>query len=196
MKPFTPYAASKAAGDHVANSYVETFHLDTVIVRPFNTFGPRQNEGTHAGVIPLVIQRILEGKPIKIFGSGEQTRDYTFVRDTAEAALRIYETEETRGKEINVCTGREVSINDLITTILNIMGIPDYPIEYTSERPGDVMRHLGDPSLLVKLVDFKPMTNFNKGMKETLEWYLFDSILDVPQEIKERFRATNNTVNR
>ena len=195
MRPFTPYAASKSAGDHIAHAYIQTFGLDLVVVRPFNNFGPRQNEGTHAGVIPSVIRRVLAGEPVQVFGDGEQTRDYIFVRDTAEATVRIYRETSTRGKEVNVCSGREVTINTLVGAILQTMGLPDYPVEHTTPRPGDVRRHCGDPTLFCQLVGFQPTITLREGMKETVEWYLFSSVLDVPEEFKERFRETNYSSN-
>jgi len=168
----TPYAASKAAADQVVLSYRRTFGVDAVIVRPFNTFGPRQNPGTYAGVIPIVIQRVKHGGPIEIFGDGEQTRDFTFVRDTADAFVRIYEQEATRGKVINVATGHETSVNDLVAKLLRVMGAPDHPIVHASPRPGDVRRHCGDIKLAQKLIGLESIVITHEQLKETVDWYL------------------------
>src|SRR5262245_30382551 len=105
LVPCTPYAASKAACDHIILSYRETYNIDTVIVRPFNNFGVRQNPGSYAGIIPIVVRRILRGDPIEIYGDGEQTRDFVFVQDTADAMVQIYEEGKTRGQVINIASG-------------------------------------------------------------------------------------------
>src|SRR5690606_4627788 len=107
----TPYAASKLAGDQVVLSYWHTFGLDAAIVRPFNNFGPRQNAGTYAGIIPIVVERATRGEPIQIYGDGEQTRDFVFVRDTADAIVRLAAAPGARGRIVNVASGREVSVN-------------------------------------------------------------------------------------
>lgn len=167
----TPYAASKAAEDHIIRSYVQTFGIDATVVRPFNNYGPRQNPGSYAGVIPIVIQRVLNGVPIEIHGDGEQSRDFTFVRDTADFTVAIHETPEARGREINVATGVGTSINTLVRRTLDIMGVPDHPIVHTPERPGDVRRHAADASLLVSLVGRQPAVLDDEALAETVEWY-------------------------
>ncbi|HCR72777.1 MAG TPA: UDP-glucose 4-epimerase, partial [Anaerolineae bacterium] len=142
--PFTPYAASKAACDHIVLSYRETYGIDTVIIRPFNNFGPRQNPGSYAGIIPIVVKRIMNNEPIEIFDDGEQTRDFVFVRDTANAMVKIYENENTRGKVINIASGKETSVNHLVDQLKNVMNVPNHPVFYSAPRPGDVRRHCGD----------------------------------------------------
>jgi UDP-glucose 4-epimerase len=168
----TPYAASKSAADQVVFSYWRTFGIDTVIVRPFNNFGPRQNPGTYAGIIPIVIQRVRNGQPIEIHGDGTQTRDFIFVRDTAEAFIRAYDEEATRGKVINVATGHETSVVDLVTRMLAIMGVPDHPLIHTARRPGDVQRHCGDIRLAQHLIGLEPAAITDEYLKETIDWYL------------------------
>ena len=167
----TPYAAAKAAEDHIIRSYVQTFGIDATVVRPFNNYGPRQNPGSYAGIIPIVIQRVQSGQPIEIHGDGEQSRDFTFVRDTADLTVAIHETPEARGLEINVATGVGTSINTLVSRILEIMGVPDHPIVHVAERPGDVRRHEADASRLVSLVGHQPSVLSHDALAETVEWY-------------------------
>ena len=167
----TPYAAAKSAEDHIIRSYVRTFGIDATVVRPFNNYGPRQNPGSYAGIIPIVVQRVLNGQPIEIHGDGEQSRDFTFVRDTADLTVAIFETPEARGQELNVATGVGTSINDLVARILGIMGAPDHPIVHTAERPGDVRRHMADVSCLVSLVGRHPGVLGEDELAETVEWY-------------------------
>ena len=167
----TPYAASKAAGDLLVQSYEKTYGTDSVIVRPFNNYGPRQNDESYAGVIPLTMKRIAAGENPVIFGTGEQTRDYTYVTDTAEAAVNIYKAPKTRGRILNVGSGKETSILELVQLIVKHAGCKK-PIKFEKKRQGDVMRHIADISELKKYVDYSPKVELNEGIKRTVEWYL------------------------
>lgn len=167
----TPYAASKSAEDHIIRSYVRTFGIDATVVRPFNNYGPRQNPGSYAGIIPIIIQRVLRGQPIEITGDGEQTRDFTFVRDTADLTVAIHDSPECRGQELNVATGVGTSINDLVRRILTILGAEDHPVVYTADRPGDVRRHEADVSRLLSLIGRKPEVLSDEALTETVAWY-------------------------
>jgi UDP-glucose 4-epimerase len=168
--PSTPYAASKLAGDYVALSYRETYGSDVAILRPFNNFGPRQNAGAYAGIIPIVVRRALRGEPIVIYGDGEQTRDFVFVRDTADAAVRMYEEPATRGRVINVASGVEVSMNRLVRELLVALDC-DAEIVHEDPRPGDVRRHCGSIELARELIGFEPTTSLEQGLRETVAWY-------------------------
>jgi len=170
--PSTPYAASKVASDYVALSYFKTFGLETVIIRPFNNYGPRQNEGSYAGIIPIVIKKVQAGEPVEIFGDGKQTRDFIFVRDTAEATLKLCKTEETVGKVINLASGKETSINHLVKTMMKMMDAKDYPVRHVNPRPGDVRRHCGGIRLARRFIGFKPRIGLEEGLRETIRWYL------------------------
>jgi UDP-glucose 4-epimerase len=176
MNAITPYAAGKAAQDSSVQSYIRTFDIDAVIVRPFNNFGPRQNVGSYAGIIPVIVRKVLSGEPVEIYGDGEQTRDFMFVRDTADAFVRIYEQDITRGYEINIATGHEVSVNELVRRLLNVMRVPNYPVIHTDSRPGDVRRHCGDISLAEKLIGYKPSLLTDEQLDETVAWYMRRSI--------------------
>jgi UDP-glucose 4-epimerase len=173
--PSTPYAASKLAGDHVVLAYRETYGIDAAILRPFNNFGPRQNAGTYAGVIPIVVGRALRGEPIEIHGDGEQTRDFVFVRDTAEAAVRIFEVAGSRGMVINIGSGRETAINELIRAILDILAV-EVPVTHGAPRQGDVRRHLASVERARKVLDFVPQTSLGEGLRETVDWYRTTSV--------------------
>lgn len=167
----TPYAASKSAADHIISSYVQTFGIDATVIRPFNNVGPRQNPGSYAGIIPIVVRRVRAGLPIEIHGDGEQTRDFTFVRDTADFIVKIHDSNDCRGQVLNVATGKETSINDLVARLLVAMGEPNHPIVYDAERPGDVRRHCADVSRLVGLLGERPSDLTDAALNETVEWY-------------------------
>lgn len=170
LDPYTPYAASKIASDHLVLSYCKTFGVDASIIRPFNNYGPRQNEGTYAGVIPLTIQRILKGGSPVIFGDGLQTRDYTYVTDTADAATKIYCAKSTRGKVLNIASGEETSIKNLVSKIARIM-VCKKPIIYDKPRPGDVRRFIGSNRLARELINYEPKVSFDEGLRRTIDWY-------------------------
>lgn len=170
LSPLTPYAASKAACDGLILSYANTFGIDIAIVRPFNNFGPRQNEGEFAGIIPVVINRALRHLPVIIYGDGTQTRDFIFVEDAIDAAIGIYKIEESRGKIINIGSGKETSINQLVKNILSILNV-DLPVIYKKKRAGDVMRHYAGISLARKIIKFRPKLSLDAGLEKTVEWY-------------------------
>lgn len=170
LQPSTPYGASKIASDHLVLSYCRTFGVDASIIRPFNTYGPRQNEGSYAGVVPIIIRRILEGKSPVVHGDGLQTRDYTYVTDTADAAVKIYHEKATRCKALNIASGDEVSVRDLVTRIAKMMNWRK-PIIYDEPRPGDIRRFSGSNSLAKKLIGYKPKVGFDEGLRLTIDWY-------------------------
>ncbi|HZJ01900.1 MAG TPA: NAD-dependent epimerase/dehydratase family protein [Gemmatimonadaceae bacterium] len=170
--PSTPYAAGKLAGDQVALSYAHTFGLDIACLRPFNNYGPRQNDRSFAGIIPIVIDNVLAGEPVVINGDGLQTRDYIYVGDTADAAVRMYEEESVRGKVVNIGSGSELSVNDLVAMILELLGKPDHPVNHGPPRPGDVRRHLAGTERAKELLGFSPQVKLPDGMARTVEWYL------------------------
>jgi UDP-glucose 4-epimerase len=170
LKPTTPYGASKIASDHLVLSYVQTFGLDASIVRPFNTYGPRQNEGTYAGVIPLTIKRIVHKKSPIIHGDGLQTRDYTYVTDLADAVVRICNVKATRGRILNIASTKETTIKGLVLKIAELMNWKK-PIIYTEPRPGDVRRFFGSSLLARKLIGYKPRVDLEEGLKRTINWY-------------------------
>jgi len=170
LNPETPYAASKAATDHMALSYGRTFGIDVRIARPFNNYGPRQNWGNYAGIIPLTIKRIMLGEPITVAGDGRQTRDFLFVTDTADALVKIAASQDARGRVINVASGKEVAIIDLLTMIAEAMEYSE-PFRHVEARPGDVRRHVADITLARELIGFEPRIGIEEGIKTTVEWY-------------------------
>jgi len=167
----TPYAASKAASDQLVYSYCKTFGIEAAIIRPFNNYGPRQNEGSYAGVVPLTIKRILNDEAPVIYGDGKQTRDYLYVTDTANAAIDVYNSNSTRNNVLNIASGKEILIETLIKLIGKYLN-SDKPIIYEQERPGDVRRHIANISLAEDLIGFKPTVSSEEGLKLTVDWYL------------------------
>jgi UDP-glucose 4-epimerase len=173
VNPTTPYGASKLATDHIVLSYCKTFGIDASVVRPFNMYGSRQNAKEFAGIIPIVINKVLNKEPIFINGDGLQTRDYTYVTDVAEAAISILECKETRGQIVNIGSGQEISINDLVGMITKKMGYIG-EIIHRRERQGEVQRLIADISLAKKLFNYSPQTDLETGLDKTIQWYKED----------------------
>lgn len=166
----TPYAAAKASGDLIVRSYWRTFGIDAAIVRPFNTYGPRQNAGDYAGIIPLTLRRIRDDAAPVIQGDGRQTRDFLFVTDTADAIVRAYAASGSRGQVVNVASGIEVSIKDVVSEIARLTRYRG-PVEWLPARAGDVRRHRGDAGLAKELLGFRPRVGIRAGLRRTVAWY-------------------------
>lgn len=176
LEPSTPYAASKAACDLLCLSYVRTFGCNISILRPFNNYGPRQNEGSYAGVIPETMRRLWHGRPARITGDGKQTRDFIYVKDTAEAAVRLAEA-DLPGRVFNVCSGREICIDELVGKIRELMEAARPKrafrgIEMVPPRPGDVHRHIGCGFAIADELGFAPKTSLIEGLISTVQWYI------------------------
>jgi len=169
--PTTPYAAGKAAADLMVHSFSKVLPMDISIVRPFNNYGPRQNaDGPLAAIIPATAKRIKNGgKPI-MEGDGEQSRDFIYVKDTARGILLAYENEKSRGKIINLGSGKDISIKKLLGEICAYM---NYTGEYDlrPERTSDVKKLCASSKLAKELLGFEPEVEFEEGLKMTLDWY-------------------------
>lgn len=168
--PKTPYAAAKAAADHTVASYIDTFGIDALIIRPFNNYGPRQNEGAYAAVVPIAIRHAASGKAMPVFGDGEQTRDFMYVGDTVAGTLAAYAGADTRGEAFNLATGRETSVNEIVATIYELMGLEPH-IDYQPKRPADIRQHCGSAAKAASMLGFKASTSLRDGLAITVDWY-------------------------
>ena len=170
--PCTVYGASKLAGECYARAYYRTYGYPTVVVRPFNTYGPRSHhEGDSGEVIPKFMLRCLAGLPMVVFGDGTQTRDFTYVADTAEGILRAGESERAIGDTINIGSGREVAINDLARQVADVAGQAQAVLRHDPPRPGDVLRLCADISHARAILGFAPRRSLSDGLRELLAWY-------------------------
>jgi len=167
--PTTTYAAGKAAADLAVESYVRMFGLDAFIVRPFNNYGPRQNDsGPLAGVIPVTARRILEGGKPEIHGDGTQSRDFIYVQDTVDAVIKCYDRLPA-GEAVNISAENCVEISALIGMVAEALGYTG-EISRRSARNSDVACHNATSVKLRGLIDFAPVP-FGEGLKRTLQWY-------------------------
>jgi len=167
----SPYSASKIGADAMANSFFRSFNLPVTIVRPFNTFGPRQSA---RAVIPTIITQLLAGKIEIMLGALNPTRDLLFVKDTVKGFVEISNSSQTIGQEINIATQQEISIKDLAQNIINIIN-PNAKIisEDVRLRPekSEVERLLGSAEKIKSLTKWEPSFNLEQGLKQTIEWF-------------------------
>ncbi len=171
-EPTTVYGASKLAGELYALAYFRTYGLESMVVRPFNTYGPREHlQGVYGEVIPRFVLRILNNMPPVIFGDGTHTRDFTYVSDTVKGIVMASECDSMIGQAVNIARGREVSINELAVMIANKLGKKDIKPVYEQKRPGDVIRHYADISKAKKLFDFSPEIDIEKGIGLFIDWF-------------------------
>lgn len=167
--PTTTYAGGKAAADTMLRTYVNMFGVDAFIIRPFNNYGPRQNwEGDLAAIIPATARRILRGEKPVLNGTGEQKRDFIYVKDTVRATLQLYPL-LSKGDEVNVAADGSVSMNELMAHIVRLM---DYrgAIERLPARGADVQCHHASNAYLHSKIGFAPLS-LEQGLAETLNWY-------------------------
>ncbi|GAB2504573.1 SDR family NAD(P)-dependent oxidoreductase [Promicromonospora xylanilytica] len=170
--PETVYGGSKLAGEAYARAAYRTHGMPVTVVRPFNTYGPRSHfEGDSGEVLPRTIVRALCGLPGFVYGDGEQTRDFLHVSDTARALAEIAGCDAAVGRTVNVGSGAELTINDLVATVARIVGRPDLDPVRLAARPGDVRRLLVDNTLVRELTGFVPRTSFEQGVAELVEWF-------------------------
>jgi UDP-glucose 4-epimerase len=169
--PCTVYGASKLAGECYARAFFRTYDYPTVVVRPFNTYGPRSHhEGDSGEVIPKFLLRSLAGRPMVIFGDGTQTRDFTYVSDTAAGILLAGERDAAVGETLNLGSGAEITINDLAGTVAAVAGRQG-AVQHDQPRPGDVLRLCADMSRARELLGYEPRVTMADGLRQLLEWY-------------------------
>lgn len=167
----SPYSATKIGADRLAESFYRSFNLPVTIVRPFNTYGPRQSA---RAVIPTIITQLLAGKDRIKLGSLTPTRDFNFVKDTARGFLEIYKSDKTIGEEINIATQKEISIGQLAEELIKQIN-PEAQIICDEQRlrpeKSEVNRLLGSNEKIKRLTDWEPNYTFEQGISETIEFF-------------------------
>lgn len=167
--PLSPYGASKIAGEYYLSCFYQLYGLETVRLRYFNVFGPRQNpKSQYAAVIPKFIDRCLHGQELRIYGDGEQTRDFTYVENIARANLLACSAPEAAGGVFNIGTGHSISINELAEQIAALAGC-EVRIVHDAPVAGDIRYSSGDMSRARKILSFEPSVGFADGLKRTFE---------------------------
>ena len=171
--PISPYAVAKLASERYMISFYRCYGLETVALRYFNIFGPRQDPSSpYSGVLAKFITMMLGGKPPTIFGDGEQSRDFTYIDNAVEANLLACKAPaaQAAGKVFNVATGRRITLNETFKLLQNLTSYSGSPI-YGDERGGDIKHSLADISSAEKNIGYKPKVNFEDGLKRTVDWY-------------------------
>ena len=169
--PLSPYAAAKLAGEYYCQAFHATYGLETVAIRYFNVFGPRQDpKSEYSAVIPIFVTRMLAEKRPPVFGDGYQSRDFTYIDNVVAGNLAAAVSTSAVGHTINVACGRQFTLLDLIASINRVLGTRIEP-EFAAERPGDVRESLADITLARTLLNYEPTIDFDEGLRRSIEYY-------------------------
>ena len=169
--PLSPYAVTKLVGENYLRIFSEIYGLGTVSLRYFNIFGPRQDpHSQYAAVIPNFITKVIAGESPKIFGDGDQSRDFTYVANVVKANLLAVESEDITGEVFNIACGDRITVNTLFEKIRHFFQKDVNPF-YEKPRPGDILHSFADIGKAMKMLNYKPAVSFDDGLKETIQWY-------------------------
>lgn len=169
-QPLSPYAVSKRVKEMYAELFTGSFGLEVVALRYFNVYGPRQRpDSMYAAAVPIFARRLLDGKPVNVYGDGGQTRDLINVRDVVRANLIASEHASAPGKIFNVCTGIETRILDLLEVLYELLPNSPPP-QFVAPRPGDIYRSTGSPQKSRDELGFQAEVSLADGLKETIDW--------------------------
>jgi nucleoside-diphosphate-sugar epimerase len=167
----SPYALNKLTGEYYCQLFSSIYGLETVSLRYFNVFGPRQNpDSEYAAVIPKFITAFLLKQPAVIYGDGEQTRDFTYIDNVVEANLLAVKAPRVSGQIVNIASGERISLNQLVAHLEALMG-EDIAPTYADPRVGDVRHSLADISLARELLGYQPLVDWKTGLRKTLAWF-------------------------
>ena len=170
-KPQSPYALQKWVGEHYCRVFSELYGLDTVGLRYFNVFGPRQDPNSHyAAVVPIFVTRLLTNAAPTIYGDGEQSRDFTFIDNVVSANLKACDGGPKRGAVVNIACGAQYTLNELHALLGTLIGTDVKPV-YADARVGDVRHSMADVSAARELLGWQPEIDFRDGLERTVEWY-------------------------
>jgi UDP-N-acetylglucosamine/UDP-N-acetyl-alpha-D-glucosaminouronate 4-epimerase len=169
--PVSPYGESKLAAENYCRVFAKVYGLQTVCLRYFNVYGPRQKYGHYSGVIPIFITRLANGLPPVIFGDGGQVRDFTFVQDVVEANILALRRDVNAGEVLNIASGGTTSINELAALLAKLMGKPQILPEHAAERPGDIRASHADISKARAALGYEPKFVPAQGLPTVIKWF-------------------------
>ncbi len=173
LRPISPYAVSKMAGEAYLQSFWQVYGLETVVLRYFNVFGPHQDPTSmYSGVLARFTTRMLAGEDVTIFGDGEQSRDFTFIENVVRANLMAMaaERDKVAGRVFNVATGSRIDLNETAKILRRLTGFAG-AVLHGSERSGDVKHSLADITQARNAFGYEPTVDFEEGLRRTVEWY-------------------------
>ncbi len=171
-EPLSPYAVAKLVGEHYCQVFTRVYGLETVSLRYFNVFGPRQDpSSTYSGVVSRFISDLLGGKRPVIYGDGEQSRDFTYIENVVDANLKAAETSKGIGQVINIANGKRITLNQLLHELKSLTNKPDVSADYQEPRAGDVKHSLADITRARELLGFEPRVGLRSGLEFTIDWW-------------------------
>lgn len=169
--PLSPYAVSKLAAEYYCLAWAHVYGLETISLRYFNVFGPRQDpQSDYAAVIPAFVSRMLQGQRPIVFGDGEHSRDFCYVDNVVQANLLALKAEKLSGEAVNIGCGQRTTLNEIIAVINELLGTR-IEAEYTDPRPGDVRHSLADLSAAQQVLGYEPQVMFAEGLRQSISWY-------------------------
>jgi len=169
--PLSPYALQKYIGEQYCRLFYQLYGLETISMRYFNIFGPKQDpDSIYSAVIPKFIDALLQGRPPIIFGDGEQSRDFTYIENVVQANLLALSAEHLRGEAMNIACGKRISLNQLLNVLKEILGSKLSPI-YEEPRKGDVKHSLADIRKGKEIINYEPIVGIEIGLKKTVEFF-------------------------
>jgi nucleoside-diphosphate-sugar epimerase len=170
--PLSPYAVAKLVGEYYCQVFTRVYGLETVSLRYFNVFGPRQDPGSqYSGVVSRFISALLSNERPVIYGDGEQSRDFTYIENVVFANLSAAEAPNAAGKVINVANGERITLNQLLSELKDLTGKQDVTAEYLEPRIGDVRHSLADISLARQLLGYESKVDLREGLQRTIDWW-------------------------
>lgn len=170
--PLSPYAVAKLVGEYYCQVFYKVYGLETLSLRYFNVFGPRQDPGSqYSGVISRFISDLMRGERPTIYGDGEQTRDFTYIANVVAANLSAVETTKGIGEVMNVANGERVTLNELLTLLNKLTGREDLKADYKEVRTGDVKHSQADNSRAKECLDYRTLVSLEEGLTHTIEWW-------------------------
>jgi nucleoside-diphosphate-sugar epimerase len=170
--PLSPYAVAKLVGEYYCQVFARVYGLETISLRYFNVFGPRQDPGSqYSGVVSRFISVLLNNQQPVIYGDGEQSRDFTYIDNVIDANLRAASVTSGFGSVVNVATGQRITLNQLLEELKTIVGKPEVKADYHEARVGDVRHSLADISRARELLGYQPLVSLREGLQRTIDWW-------------------------
>lgn len=171
-EPLSPYAAAKLMGEYYCQVFHKVYGLETLCLRYFNVFGPRQNPSSqYSGVISRFTDALMSGKTPVIYGDGETSRDFTYVANVVNANIKAAQTSKGLGETANIANGESITLNELLEVLKKITGRPDVKAEYLPERIGDVKHSLADNTRAKKWLGYEKLVDLEEGLEKTIDWW-------------------------
>jgi len=170
--PLSPYAVAKLVGEYYCQVFARVYGLETISLRYFNVFGPRQDPGSqYSGVVSRFISGLLNNQQPVIYGDGEQSRDFTYIDNVIDANLKAASVTRGFGSVVNVANGERITLNQLLEELKAIVGKPEVKADYHEARVGDVRHSLADISRARELLGYQPLVGLREGLQRTIDWW-------------------------